>query len=130
MAMNWLKGLVAPAAQFAQQGMQQPGMQGQPDPNMPPVGGSQYGVQQPMQPMQQQPPMQQQAPMDMGGAGYAPMQWSTGTRTQGQAQQGISASTPTNLTGGGVTGGAQSLEQRVIELQNNVDSLALFARTL
>ncbi len=118
MAMNWLKGLVAPAAQFVQQGAQ-PVQPGASDPNVPPVGGSPmpgtspYGVPQGM-PVQQQP-----APMDMAG-GYQPMQWSTGTRTQGQAQQGVPGS----------VGSAQSLEQRVGELQHNVDSLALFARTL
>jgi hypothetical protein len=72
------------------------------------------------------------------------MQWSTGTRTQGSAQGvsgggisggGISGgNVGANVGGGGVSGGApagaQTLEARCIQLQQDVDSLALFARTL
>jgi hypothetical protein len=104
MAMNWLKGLVAPAAQY---GAQQIAQQAQPaqQPGSPPVGGmpSPYGV----------PPPQEQQPMPFGlqpgsGAGVpGAMEWSVGTKTQGSA-------------GGISTGG----------LQHDVESLALFARTL
>ena len=60
--------------------------------------------------------------LQQGGApqGYsAPgaTEWSVGTKTQGSS--------------GGISGGgAQGLEARVAQLQNDVDSLALFARTL
>jgi hypothetical protein len=46
-----------------------------------------------------------------------PQQWSVGTKTQGQAQ-GVSA------------GAAPGDAQRVAQLQHDVESLALFARTL
>jgi hypothetical protein len=131
MAMGWLKGLVAPAAFGDPAGMgpaaQQPMMPGmQPPQGGPPVGGmmpqgsSPYGVGQPMS-----------GPPAIGAPGGPPpyegsalpgaMQWSSGTRTQGAA------------AGGGVSGGgaaATSLEARCAQLQNDVDSLALFARTL
>jgi hypothetical protein len=114
MAMNWLKGLVAPAAQFGAQQIAQQAQQ----PGGPPVGGmpSPYGV----------PPPQVEQPMPFGlqqggvpGGAGAPgaMQWSVGTKTQGTA-------------GGISTGGAQSLEARNSQLQHDVESLALFARTL
>jgi 3-oxoacyl-ACP reductase-like protein len=58
------------------------------------------------------------------------MQWSTGTRTQGSAQGG-------GISGGGAAPGAAgaaapagTLEARCAQLQHDVDSLALFARTL
>ena len=66
------------------------------------------------------------------------MQWSTGTRTQGSAQ----GSPGGGISGGGISGGAAggvaaaatgeggSLEARCAQLQHDVDSLALFARTL
>jgi 3-oxoacyl-ACP reductase-like protein len=61
------------------------------------------------------------------------MQWSTGTRTQGAAQ-GVAG----GISGGAVAvagavagaGGAASLEAKCAQLQHDVDSLALFARTL
>jgi hypothetical protein len=129
MAMGWLKGLVAPTAfsdnAQAQQGM--PGMQ----PGGPPVGGmphgaSPYGVQAGAMPPPGTPPIGAPggpAPYDASGLPNA-MQWSTGTRTQGAAAgpaQGIS---------GGGPAGAPSLEARVSQLQHDVESLALFARTL
>lgn len=141
MAMGWLKGLVAPAAQFAgqqlQQGMQ-PGMQqpGMPQPGMqqPPMGGVPYGVQPGMDPnamMQQQPAMQQ--PQGMGFDPSA-MQWSTGTKTQGsstaQAQglgQGGAVAQPLASP---MAQQPQTLEQRCAQLQHDIESLALFARTL
>ena len=55
------------------------------------------------------------APHDTSGLN-SPMQWSTGTKTQG----GPAAAT--------AAGG--SLEARCVQLQHDVDSLALFARTL
>jgi hypothetical protein len=135
MAMGWLKGLVAPAAQFAGQQLQQQGMpQGQqqggpPMGGAPPMGGTPYGVQpQGMDPSA--PPIQPQAP----GFDPSAMQWSTGTKTQGGAAAGVSA--------GGPRAGApsafattspqtpQSLEARCAQLQHDVESLALFARTL
>ena len=127
MAMNWLKGLVAPAAEFPGQGggMQQQGMQQQP--GGPPVGGSPYGVQG------QQPPQNfQPGPAIQENAGYVPPQWSTGTRTQGEAQ-GISK--PATQISGGVA--QQQVAQPtgaaapdVAQLQRDLESMALFARTL
>jgi hypothetical protein len=145
MAMGWLKGLVAPTAfsdgqggQQQQQGM--PGMQ----PGGPPVGGmpgqSPYGAAPGQMPPPGTPPIGAPggpAPYDASALPNA-MQWSTGTRTQGAAQ-GISGG---GISGGGVSGGgisggagvsgggAQSLEARVNQLQHDVESLALFARTL
>lgn len=134
MAMGWLKGLVAPAAfgDGSQQagmpgmpGMQQPGMQPQGGPPiggmMPPQGGSPYGVAPaPAQPQAPGGP----APYDASSLPGA-MQWSTGTRTQGAAA---------SISGGGANANAgsapASLEARCAQLQHDVDSLALFARTL
>ena len=127
MAMGWLKGLVAPAA-FSD-GAQQQGMPQQQ--GGPPMGGapSPYGVQPGVQPGMQ-PPQQRQggpAPYDTSGLN-GPLQWSTGTKTQGSgggiSGGGISAA-PQN---GGVAAGG--LEARCAQLQHDVDSLALFARTL
>jgi hypothetical protein len=122
MAMNWLKGLVAPAAQYGAQQIAQQGQQ----PGAPPVGGmpSPYGAGPP----QDQPMpfgMQPGAPQGTGVPGA--MEWSVGTKTQGQAG-GISGG---GISGGGISGGgAQTLEARCVQLQHDVDSLALFARTL
>jgi hypothetical protein len=112
MAMNWLKGLVAPAAQYGAQQM----AQGQAPQGGPPIGGSPspYGV-----------PPPQDAPMPFGLQPGAPqaasnpgaMQWSVGTKTQGAAG---------SISGGG----AQGLEARNAKLEHDVESLALFARTL
>jgi hypothetical protein len=112
MAMGWLKGLVAPAA-FAEGGGQQPYA-----PGGPPQGGapSPYGVQPPA------PAGGGPAPYDASGI-PSPMQWSTGTRTQGAQGSTTSHATPT-------AGGDASLEARCAQLQHDVDSLALFARTL
>jgi hypothetical protein len=128
MAMGWLKGLVAPAA-FPENNPQggQPGM---PPGGGPPVGGgpSPYGASPGMQPGMA-PPQGGPAPYDASALNN-PMQWSTGTKTQGAAQ-GISQSgiSPSAVTGAGIapTG---SLEARCTQLQHDVDSLALFARTL
>ena len=62
------------------------------------------------------------------GAGVpGAMEWSVGTKTQG-GSGGISGG---GISGGGISGGgAQSLEARCAQLQHDVDSLALFARTL
>jgi hypothetical protein len=112
MAMNWLKGLVAPAAQYGAEQIAQQAQQ----PGGPPVGGmpSSYGVPPP----QEQPMpfgLQPGAPQNTGVPGA--MQWSVGTKTQGAA-------------GGISTGGAQGLEAKNAQLQHDVESLALFARTL
>ncbi len=106
MAMGWLKGLVAPAA--FPDGAQQGG---------PPLGGapSPYGVQPGMTPGMA-PPQAGPAPHDTSGLN-SPMQWSTGTKTQG-------GPAPAAATAGG------ALEARCVQLQHDVDSLALFARTL
>ena len=120
MAMGWLKGLVAPAAfpdgspQGAQQAM--PAMGG------PPMGGgpSPYGVQ-PGMPPGMAPPQGGPAPYE-GSALNSPMQWSTGTKSQGGVSRGGVSQ------GAGSAGG--SLEARCAQLQHDVDSLALFARTL
>lgn len=104
MAMNWIKGLVAPAADFGQ------GNPGQ-GPGGPPVGGgpSPYGVSG--VPAPGSPPL--------AGApdpGLSPMTWSTGTKTQAEAQ--------------GLPGGSLAADKRVAELEHDVKALALFARTL
>jgi hypothetical protein len=141
MAMGWLKGLVAPAAFGESAQAPLPGVQQQP--GGPPIGGmpsqdaSPYGVQPPYGAPPQMPP-QGTPPIGVpngAGGGPAPydasalpnaMQWSTGTRTQGAAQAasaGISGGSSGGLAGG-------SAEARIAELQHDVDSLALFARTL
>lgn len=56
----------------------------------------------------------------MGGLPDA-SQWSTGTRTQGAG---------TGATGASLSGDRGSLEAKCAELQHDVASLALFARTL
>ena len=149
MAIGWLKGLVAPAAfgDQQQQGQMMPGMQQPGGPPvggmMPPQGGSPYGVG----PAMGQPAMGQMGagpppgtPAIGAPGGPAPydqsqlpgaMQWSTGTRTQGAAQGGISGGG--GLIGGvgaAAGGGATSLEAKCAQLQHDVDSLALFARTI
>ena len=145
MAMGWLKGLVAPAAFGDQQGQGMPGMQQPGGPPvggmMPPQGGSPYGAGPAMgQPAMGAGPPPGTPPIGAPGgpAPYDPsqlpgaMQWSTGTRTQGAAQGGISGAG--GLSGGAVGsavgGGATSLEAKCVQLQHDVDSLALFARTL
>ena len=146
MAMGWLKGLVAPAAfpEGNPQGGQQPPMGGPPVGGMPPQGGqSPYGVQpgmmQPgmMQPGMQPgmaPPHQQGGPVPYDGSALnSPMQWSVGTHTQGSSLGGISpAGAGGILPAAATTIGAPagSLEARCERLQHDVDSLALFARTL
>jgi hypothetical protein len=119
MAMNWLKGLVAPAAQYGAQQIAQQAQQ----PGGPPVGGmpSPYGMPGP--PEQQPMPfgLGQQPAMQGGGVPGA-MDWSVGTKTQGQSS---------GISGAGTSGaGAEGLEARCVQLQHDIDSLALFARTL
>ena len=151
MAMGWLKGLVAPAAFSDQQqgalpGMPQQGgppMGGMPQGGMPyggmPQGQSPYGMQPPMGPPPGTPAMGAPggpAPYDASQLPN-PMQWSTGTKTQGGAPQAISGNAGGAIAGGAIAGGATvadggggSLEARCAQLQHDVDSLALFARTL
>jgi hypothetical protein len=157
MAMNWLKGLVAPAAQYVGQQMQQgadPAQQMQ-QPGGPPIGGapSPYGVQPGMQPgIQGAPDQPPPGAAVVPGAGYQPaMQWSSGTRTQKEAMGGgAGAISSGGISGGGVAGGisagqgasvavaatgaspaaAGSLEEQCAHLRKDVESLALFARTL
>ena len=137
MAMGWLKGLVAPTAfgdgaQPPLPGMPQQG--GPPMGGMPPQGGVPYGGQDPYG---AQNPYGGQNPQGGQGVGGPPpydasalpsaMQWSTGTRTQGApgvAGPGAAAAAPIAAPAG------TSLEARCAQLQHDVDSLALFARTL
>jgi hypothetical protein len=128
MAMGWLKGLVAPTAFGDSAQAPLPGMApggGPPIGGMPPqagapYAGSPYGVAPP-------------APAYDASSLPSAMQWSTGTRTQGaQGAQGASGA-----QGAGVSPLAEtavnapaSLEARCAQLQHDVDSLALFARTL
>ena len=114
MAMGWLKGLVAPTA-FGDSAQA-------PLPGMAPGGGPPIGGMPPPAP----------APAPAYDASSLPsaMQWSTGTRTQG-------ASGASGASGAGVSPPAAtavnapaSLEARCAQLQHDVDSLALFARTL
>ena len=143
MAMGWLKGLVAPTA-FADNA-QQAGLPGMPQQGGPPMGGmapqggAPYGVA-PNMPPPGTPPIGAPggpAPYDAS----APMQWSTGTRTQGAAQGtqqaaisggGISGASGASGAAGaaGAAGPAGSVEARCAQLQHDVESLALFARTL
>ncbi len=131
MAMGWLKGLVAPTA-FGDGAQQQQGMPGmQPQQGGPPIGGTPYGAP-PNMPPPGTPPIGAPggpAPYDASALPSA-MQWSTGTRTQGAGGGGGGVSGG-GISGGGVSGGAgASLEARCAQLQHDVDSLALFARTL
>jgi hypothetical protein len=89
MAMNWIKGLVAPPANFTNPAQQGGG---------PPVGGGAM-------------------PDTVPGTGA--MQWSQGTRTQAQAQ---------GLATGSVSDPRDA--QKIEALRRDVESLALFARTL
>ena len=124
MAMGWLKGLVAPTFQDNAPA-QAPGM---PQGGGPPLGGgpSPYGVAPGM------PPQGGAPPYDASGLNSS-MQWSTGTKTQGGAAPagpiagGVS---PSAVTGAGIGAPPGSLEARCVQLQHDVDSLALFARTL
>jgi len=113
MAMGWLKGLVAPAAQYAGQQMQQ--QQGGP-----PIGGSPYGFQPP-QGMPMAPPV---AP-EMAQPYQAP-QWSSGTKTQGEAQgisKGVSSPAAATID-------PNAAQPTLAQLQHDLEALALFARTL
>ena len=120
MAMGWLKGLVAPG--FPENTAPAPGGQAM---GGPPMGGapSPYGVQ----PGTGQPGMMPQAP----GMGYdasglnSPMQWSTGTKTLGETQ-----GKPSSAVSSAVATAPGGLEARCAQLQHDVDSLALFSRTL
>ncbi len=151
MAMNWLKGLVAAPAQFPnqgyppgmappmQQGMQQPGMPG--GMQGPPIGGAPYGYPPPGAPMGP-PPVMPGAPdpmQQMQQQWQAP-QWSQGTKTQGEVGN-LSGGPPAAPIAGGAapvaamgagpsTSANAPLEARIAQLQHDVESLALFARTL
>jgi hypothetical protein len=132
-----------PGMQSMQPGMMQPGMM-QPGMMQPGMQGMQPGLQPGM--MQgMQPGMAPAVPYDPNAGAGVPgaMQWSTGTRTQGSTQGisggGISGGgiSGGGISGGGISGGATvpdggaaSLEARCAQLQHDVDSLALFARTL
>ena len=154
MAMGWLKGLVAPTA-FGDSPQQAP-LPGMPQPGGPPMGGAPYGGS----PYGQQPNMPPPATPAIGApGGPAPydasalpsaMQWSTGTRTQGSSLGAPQGAPQGQGQGGGISGaisggsgggaaigaasvadaGGASLEARCAQLQHDVDSLALFARTL
>lgn len=139
MAMQWLKGLVAPAAQFAGQQLQPGGPQVQPDAppvgGAPPPGGSPYGVQAPSGVAAATSPAQG------GGFDASQMQWSTGTKTQGggASPRGVPSAlamtlpqTPNAIATATSSQAASppSLEARCAQLQHDVESLALFARTL
>ena len=129
--MNWIKGLVAPPA-FGQSApglapqAQQPGY---PPQGGPPVGGapSPYGVQpiasDPQGALPPPAPQQPQvSPPYDASALNQPMQWSVGTKTQGAAGP---------ITSSAVSGATTtSVEARCAQLQHDVESLALFARTL
>ena len=130
MAMGWLKGLVAPT--FGDNSQQQPGQPGMPQAGGPPMGGMPYGGAPPNMPPPGTPPIGAPGgpvPYDQSQLGGG-MQWSTGTRTQGSG----------GISGGGISGNAPgpagapapagTLEARCVQLQHDVDSLALFARTL
>ncbi len=141
MAMGWIKGLVAPVAFGDNAQAPLPGMAPQGGPpigGMPPQGGApygdpSYGAAPPYGGAPYGGAPQGGAPSPYGGAapGYDPsalpnaMQWSTGTRTQGQGGQGNAP-----IAGAPIAGGATSLEARCAQLQHDVESLALFARTL
>jgi hypothetical protein len=85
-------------------------------------------------------PMQmQQMQMQMQGQqGWQPQQWSQGTRTQGDAAPIAGGPIAAPLAGspmaGTIAGGAPSADAstdaRLAHLQHDIESLALFARTL
>jgi hypothetical protein len=138
MAMGWLKGLVAPTA-FGDNAQQAPlpGMApgGPPMGGMPPQGGAPYGAPQGGAPYGGSPygGSAEPPPYDASALPNA-MQWSTGTRSQGApgVAGGISGGAGGNVVSPAaetVLGGT-SLEARCAQLQHDVDSLALFARTL
>ena len=110
--MGWLKGLVAPTA-FGDSAQA-------PLPGMAPGGGPPIGGMPPPAPA----PAPAPAPSYDASSLPSAMQWSTGTRTQGASGAGVSplAATAVNAPA--------SLEARCAQLQHDVDSLALFARTL
>lgn len=155
MAMGWLKGLVAPTAFGDGAQPPLPGMApgGPPMGGVPPQGGAPYGAPpyggSPYggSPYDAQGSQVPQGAQGMGGpppydASALPgaMQWSTGTRTQG----GAGAAGPIGGGAGGnvispiaqtamgapAMGAGATLEERCARLQHDVDSLALFARTL
>jgi hypothetical protein len=155
--MGWIKGLVAPAAFGDNAQAPLPGMAPQGGPpmgGMPPQGGApygaapygdpSYGAAPPYGGVPQGGAPQGGMPAPYAGAapGYDPsalpnaMQWSTGTRTQGQGGQGNAPIAGGPIAGGPIAGGptagggAPSLEARCAQLQHDVESLALFARTL
>ena len=110
MAMGWLKGLVAPTA-FGDSAQA-------PLPGMAPGGGPPIGGMPPPAPAFAPAP----APSYDASSLPSAMQWSTGTRTQGAS--GASGVSPLAVNA------PASLEARCAQLQHDVDSLALFARTL
>ena len=129
--MGWLKGLVAPTAFGDSAQAPLPGMApggGPPIGGMPPQGGAPYGGS----PYGVAP----SAPAYDASALPSAMQWSTGTRTQGASGASGVQGVP-GAPGPGVSPLAEiavnapaSLEARCAQLQHDIDSLALFARTL
>ena len=109
MAMGWLKGLVAPTA-FGDSAQA-------PLPGMAPGGGPPIGGMPPPAP----------APAYDASSLPSAMQWSTGTRTQGASGASGAGVSPPAAT---AVNAPASLEARCAQLQHDVDSLALFARTL
>lgn len=79
-----------------------------------PYGGSPYGVAPP-------------APAYDASSLPSAMQWSTGTRTQAASAASAAGVSPLAET---AVNAPASLEARCAQLQHDVDSLALFARTL
>ena len=111
--MGWLKGLVAPTA-FGDSAQA-------PLPGMAPGGGPPIGGMP--------PPAPSPSPAPSYDASSLPsaMQWSTGTRTQGASSASGAGVSPLAAT---AVNAPASLEARCAQLQHDVDSLALFARTL
>lgn len=130
MGMDWLKGLVGPTANFDQQGPPQQGgaPYGAPQYGVPPTyGGPQYGG--PPQGAPQHGGPQQGAPPPAGHG-----QPTYGAPPGGAPQPAWNAPAPTYGAAPGAPASPDArvaaLEARCAELRHDIESIALFARTL
>ena len=129
MAMGWLKGLVAPAAQFGSSQEAPPGAM--PGAGGPPIGGAPQAYGAPGAPAMPQPSPPNVQAYDAATLPNA-MQWSTGTKTVGGGAGASPAGAGLGGAGAGAAASANagSLEARCAQLEHDIHSLALFARTL
>ena len=143
MAMDWLKGLVAPVAQFAPTGQPMagspafPAAYGAPG-GGPPIGGSPppgaWGPPPGASPAGAAPPMGGSPSYGAGMPGVDPNAYGAayGSPSYGTPGQAPSYGTPSPAPGG--AGGADArvvaLENKCEELKRDLESVALFAQTL